>query len=309
MAEKTLKGMTRSQLLAAFEEAIANINIVEKKRDEIVKIRASLDEGGLLSKIRDAQSESATSYSEINEYHKKIFTGDETSEAIKSGVEKLVEDFNGYHEGMEELINEMHGYNEESEEGGVIEHAGYIDKMKKTFHEYEKNHDRLLKKIETELLSGATTVILAKNFNDEVAKYKKTRTKWEIAFVLCAVGILVLFSNFLWIDLPTGEESIYYFVHRMPFFGILVWLAVFIGNRRAENKKLEESYKHKEVMAKSFAGYKKSIRELGDDDKTLLTKLMKDLLDAIKKDSSNFLSSKGESHPVVDAVKQSNADE
>ena len=77
-----------------------------------------------------------------------------------------------------------------------------------------------------------------------------------------------------------------------------------MGNRRAENKKLEEAYKHKEVMAKSFTGYKKSIEELSDDDKTLLIELMKDLLDAIKKDSSSFLSSKGESHPVVDALKR-----
>ena len=86
---------------------------------------------------------------------------------------------------------------------------------------------------------------------------------------------------------------------------------IFLGNRRAENRKLEDAYTHKEVMARSFAGYKKSIEYLSEDDKTLLTKLMEDLLAAIKKDSSDFLSAKGEKHPtheMVDKLKPSKPD-
>ena len=113
MAEKTLKRMTKEPVrVATFEEAIANINIVKAKHDEIIQIRDSLDEGGLLSKTIDAHSEVTRMYSEINEYHKKIFPGDETLEAIKSEVEKLVKNFHrDYHEGMKKVRREMHGYN------------------------------------------------------------------------------------------------------------------------------------------------------------------------------------------------------
>jgi hypothetical protein len=71
-----------------------------------------------------------------------------------------------------------------------------------------------------------------------------------------------------------------------------VWLAMFIGNRRAENKKLEESYKHKEIMARTFVGYRESISEIDDKDNTLILKHMENLLDALKVNSSDFLNSK-----------------
>ena len=102
-----------------------------------------------------------------------------------------------------------------------------------------------------------------------------------------------------------GEQLLFSFLRQSPIFSFFIWLVIFMGNRRAENQKLEEAYKHKEAMAKSYTGYKNSIEELGDDDNELLKQHMKNLLDAIKEDPSKFLSSKGESHPAMDLAKQS----
>lgn len=81
-----------------------------------------------------------------------------------------------------------------------------------------------------------------------------------------------------------------------------IWLLIFIWNRRAEAKKLEEWYKHKEVMARSFIWYKKSIEdlewEIKDEDKELMKLHMKNLLDTINQDTSSFLNSKWEKSSI-----------
>lgn len=45
-------------------------------------------------------------------------------------------------------------------------------------------------------------------------------------------------------------------------------------------------------MASSYTGYRDAIEELEEDDRELLVNHMNNLLDAIKKDSSEFLNSK-----------------
>ena len=89
---------------------------------------------------------------------------------------------------------------------------------------------------------------------------------------------------------------------RSPFLVFGVWLAIFFGNRRAESKKLEESYKHKEVMARSFVGYKQTLESLGDEDKILLKQHMANLLKAMDENSASFLNSEGDKHPVFEVL-------
>ena len=177
--------------------------------------------------------------------------------------------------------------------------SGYIDKLKNSLDEYQKRYDDLYQEIETTLRSGATTVSLTKNFSDKVKEYKISRRIWERGlFCLFMVAVVGLYFSGIHIP-PYGKELVPYIFKTFSLAGILIWVAIFMGNRRAESRKLEESYKHKEVMARSFVGYKESIKELDDAEKSLLTKHMDNLLDAIKKDSSNFLSAKGEGHPLT----------
>jgi hypothetical protein len=88
----------------------------------------------------------------------------------------------------------------------------------------------------------------------------------------------------------------------LPFLIFAIWWLIFVLNRRAEAKKLEESYKHKEVMARAYVWYKESITELDNTDNQLLETHMSNLLEAMKVDSSDFLSSKWENHPFLDLI-------
>jgi hypothetical protein len=115
--------------------------------------------------------------------------------------------------------------------------------------------------------------------------------------------IIISITNFFTWKINTLTEIFYHILFNLPLFAFIIWLNIFIWNRRAEAKKLEESYKHKEVMARAYIWYKESISELTNNDNKLLEKHMENLLDAMSVDSSKFLSSKWENHPLYDLFK------
>lgn len=309
MADKTIKGMHKGDLLNLLNETLDQINEIRKVHGEIIEIEEFVANNASVRSMQNMQSESSTILEEIREFHRELLEGDEST---KSAVEKFhaeVEEKRGAWEKTEDELGEVEdkllGYTEENEAGEEIRHPGIHEKIVRKFKEYEEKHDDLYSKIETDLMAGATTVGLAKAFGDKASEYKKSRARWQFWLIATLVAPIIYFGFAFSAPELSVENLLMSFVKHIPVFTFFVWLVIFMGNRRAESKKLEESYKHKEVMAKSFTGYKKSISELNVEDGALLIKLMDNLLDAIQKDASNFLTSKGESHPLVDAAKQS----
>lgn len=309
MAEKTIKGMHKGDLVNLLGETIDRINKIHEVHEQILQIEQFVANNASVRAIQDMQSQSATLLGQIREFHRELLEGDEST---KSAVEKFhaeVEEKRDVWEKTEDELGEVEGkllgYTEENEAGEEIHHPGIHEKIVRKFKEYEKKHDDLYSKIEKELMAGATTVGLAKAFGDKASEYKKSRAQWQSWLIATLVAPIIYFGFAFSAPELSVENLLMSFVKHIPVFTFFVWLVIFMGNRRAESKKLEESYKHKEVMAKSFTGYKKSIGELDADNSRLLVKLMDNLLDAIQKDASNFLTSKGESHPLVDAANRS----
>ena len=183
------------------------------------------------------------------------------------------------------------------------ESSAFIGGLEKEFNKYNSRYQILFDKIES-LLPGATSAGLAKVFETKVEEYQKETRVWEVIsfFILSALVFYCIHSgqNYL----KTITETILHLVNNLPFVVFSIWLIVFTGNRRAESKKLGESYKHKEVMARSFVGYKKQIEELGDDnDKNLLVLHTSNLLEAININSGGFLNKDGEKSPVQEIIK------
>ncbi len=89
--------------------------------------------------------------------------------------------------------------------------------------------------------------------------------------------------------------------------GLITWFLLFLSNRRAESKKLEEIYKHKAVMVRAFLGYRKILAETPVDeqkdknqqqqDTSLLDGFIRNLLDALKQNPSDFIKSRAD-HPA-----------
>ena len=292
MTEKKFIDMSKPELLLTLQECGPEIDAIKDTYDRVMQVRGFLGDG-FLGEIGAARNDGLQKYKEIVEFHKTALARDAENKSMNAELEETIAQ-------IEETKKEMLG----SPEEGIA--SGYIDEIKKEFKEHQEFYAELYQKIEAELLSGATTVSLAKNFNDKVKEYKENRKIWEISTVVLfsVVGAMLLAFSVA-IPIPSNSEGIILYSFRtFPLLGVFGWLAVYMGNRRAENRKLEEAYKHKEVMARSFAGYKEFIKELDADDKSLLTKHMNNLLVAIEKDSSGFLSAKGERHPLTGFAKR-----
>ena len=315
MTEDTIRGMRKAELITLFEETAEKIREINQVHDKFLELKRILNEENVLEKIEGVKNKCIGTLSKIQEVEREICGDGENNESAKKRIDRVIEEGKKYIKNFEELKNEMSSHTKTNEQGEKIEHKGYIDTIKEelkeytiqidqTYREYEDRYDELYEKIETDLSSGATTVSLSREFKEKVEEYKSARKKWQAGLIITLV-LAICYSIFVYYS-PSGwesEELILSFMRHLPIFSFIVWLVMFAGNRRAENLKLEEAYKHKESLAKSFIGYKKSIEELGDDDESLLEELMKNLLDAIKKDSSIFLSSKGDNHPMVDMAK------
>ena len=172
----------------------------------------------------------------------------------------------------------------------------------------EKQYDSLREGVEKELAYVATTIGLAGVYNKKAESFANAhRTLQKTLFGLYAFGIFALSAGgvFAFFRLTADwsvQTLLSSFLPQIPVASLFVWLLIFVGNRRAETKKLEESYGHKAAMAQSYLGYDEFISNRQGKQSVLLQKLMEALLEAIAKDSSEFLRVKGENHPAKDLV-------
>ena len=72
---------------------------------------------------------------------------------------------------------------------------------------------------------------------------------------------------------------------------IHIWLAAFSSKQYRQNKRLEQEYAHKEVLAKSYQGYKRELESQGKTitDKEIIGALHKVLVATIAKNPSEIM--------------------
>lgn len=310
---RTIRGMKATDLRNLCTEIVDKIQVIENAHTRIAEIKKYAEETHTAIDALDTKAnldniiaESQSQLQEIQDFHGEVFAGDEEADeqSIKAQLDDLLKSLEKRNTKLYAMQMAMLGGVVEDEDGSDKEIPGYIKEIKEKFKGHEARYDEIYRRIEDELLSGATTIGLAKHFNAKMEEYSKARKKLEkILAILFVVGFLGLVTLAIFVPYPTDWQGwVSSLLRYTPIFSLFVWLMIWVGNRRAENHKLEESYKHKEVMAQSFTGYRKSIEEISGDDEELLKKLMHDLLDAIKQDSSVFLSVKGETHPAADVA-------
>ena len=271
--------------------------LIDTEGKESIKTKINNLETTITSLKNDAE----VKVSAILKYHKEIFEGDAVKDSIKETLENYLSE-------SEELFTDTQSKKEdfdlfyEKVFGKKDKTGETVGGLEKEITKYESRYETLFSKIES-LLPAATTAGLAKVFGDKVCEYKKSVSIWTwISFGL----LFALTAYYIIFPIKSGniDETLMGLLNRLPFIVFAVWLVVFTGNRRAENKKLEESYKHKEVMARSFVGYKEQIEELeeSDTDKTLLKNHMENLLKSMNDNSADFLDKKGDNSPLHDAI-------
>lgn len=322
MDEITINKMKRPELLALIKQTLTDVNTIrtalkeatEEKGKivdtayEILKTTEETGEEGHLEKILSATKETETKLQEIRDAYAQICEDgdDEGEESIRTELETLTEKFAEEQIKVESFKKDLWGHDVVDQEGKRTHVKGLMDNIN-DFHKAQKEkYDELYSKIEQELLSGATAVNLALVFESKVSEYKNRGNWWAGSFIFLILAMAVYYGaiTFSTEAAKSYEEVWLHILFRAPFLLFVIWLAKFIGNRRAENKKLEESYKHKAVMARAYTGYKEAIKDLDNEDNELLRTHMTNLLNTMNIDSSDFLETEGEKHPFYEVLSQ-----
>lgn len=151
--------------------------------------------------------------------------------------------------------------------------------------ELTKKAEKLKQTIE-ELLPGATSAGLASAFRERKESFRVPKILWGSVFVLSIIALLLVayFDPISFEKVTLNHESIFpYILVRLPFAIPIVWLAIYAGRRHSQALRLEEDYAHKEVLSKSFEGYKTQLIEIesGSDEKEATLNLIERTLAAL----------------------------
>ena len=112
-------------------------------------------------------------------------------------------------------------------------------------------------------LSGATTVALAKAYEDQQKKYILPNILWSLVF-LASMTVMIGFAidTFNHFNFDGATDAFIKIVSRSPIFLPLIWIGIFSSKQQSQNKRLQQEYAHKAAIAKSFEGYKEQIQQL-----------------------------------------------
>ena len=166
-----------------------------------------------------------------------------------------------------------------------------IDEKSEEFNKFiaeEKEKILKLEELANKLLEQSTNASLASAFQKSKGDFILPISAWTGVFI-CSIIFFILFAhdgineirNFLIEN--DYKKAVIALAGNLLIYIPLSWLAIFASRRRNENKKLQEEYRYKETIAKSYMGYKEQIEERDN----LENELIHNLLDMLKDNPNN----------------------
>lgn len=279
--------------------------------------------------INNTKNDILKQYKYINEKYKLICEDNEEKISLytqitntKIDIEKQLQDLSNKINSFNKFYDEAFG---ELEGEGNARNAGlrkelqdlkkqfqdYIETQKKAFESYEKEKKSKFAEIEKDikkLLGGATNGSLAHSYEISKKSYRWPIVIWNIltmGSILCIA--YTSYASFKDIKLNDYMSILSLVALRLPIYIPLVWLGIFSTRRRNEIKRLQEEYKHKETIAKTYYGYQEQMAKLSDSEKAkeLQERLMSNLVDMINQNPNTTLDKiKQENAPMIDLIEK-----
>jgi len=302
-----------------------NLNKVRKDLEIIHSYEKTLNsENGIKAKIEKAQNDIQSWFNEIKKFNDDFFVKQEGKDAsIKAEIEHIQNDmalaYKQFHDTMinftpkltdiDEFYVKIFGAMENNQRVGGLQQK--IKDRQKQLDEYDEEQKAKFKSLKDEiesLLKDATNASLASSYEKSKESYIKAIYGWNAIFILSMLSIVgVAVWGFVEVADKLSEPlAILGAISvRLPFYIPLAWLAIFSTQRRNESKRLQEEYKHKETLARSFLGYKKQIDEIqsdsSQDDIDLAKKLMENLVEMTNENPNKSLDKiKKENMPMIE---------
>jgi len=302
-----------------------SISEVNRFQSELTGEIESLKE--TISSLDSKKQDLETKLDEVSEFRSSIFEEDEEGNILSEEVEGFVDQFKEYKAEVEDLKKEIDEYRSElfgfeDDEGNEVTGLNHkieslktqlqtsIKESQKTIDNFitENNNkrDELFAKIEG-LLKGASTVALAKAFQEHKDSFVTSNRIWMGVFVFSIISMMVLsiwgfiYSEFEFTDMWK------YTLGNLPFLGGAIWLAIYASRQRSQNKRLQQEYAFKEDVAKIYYGLKEEVEELGETElgKKLNESVLKVLIDVVSLNPSESLESKShnDNGPILEGLK------
>ena len=306
--------------------AKSSISEVNTYKSELTEEINSLKE--IIAKLEAKEQNLQNRLDEITNFSSTIFEEeDEEGNTLSEQIEGFVEEFKEYKKEIIDLKQEISEYKSElfgteDEEGNEIPGLDHkIESLKTQLQTtikdsqsemnsfLEKNNqkrDELFNKIES-LLKGASTVALAKAFNEHKNSFNTSNYIWIALFVLSIASMMGLslwgFANANY----EFKDMWKYTLGNLPFLGGAIWLAIYSSKQRSQNKRLQQEYAFKEDVAKIYYGLKVEIEELGGTElgKKLNESVLKLIIDVVSLNPSVSLDSKShnDNGPILESIK------
>lgn len=282
------------------------------EKQAIDEFRKKLFEGPtpLSHKLTKIESEAELKQRQIVEFHEKsqeyyeyLLDSDDEGTSLKEDIDEIVQGVKETKDESDQVMMEIRAFHEfiegsEDEEEGESE-LGFRQELKELklrqenlISTWEKKFDKTHDRIET-LLSGATTVSLAKSYEDHKNTFEEPSKNWSRIFFLCITLMFLIGVNAVW-NQDDATELLTGLLLRIPLFVPVVWLAIYASKQQSQNKRLTQEYAYKESLARSYEGFKKQIDALGqhEERKDLQAKLISVILDVSSENPSETLDSK-----------------
>ncbi|OWK89913.1 hypothetical protein B5Z71_04750 [Campylobacter jejuni] len=295
--------------------------------------------GGLKQELQDLKENieefenEASDKLEIIQEKYNLICGEDNDESLynqientKNDTEKRLQDLSNKIDNFNKFYDETFGeFDKENNtrSGGLKkelqdlkqELQDYFKTQKEAFEKYEINQKNKFNDIEKDikkLLGGATNGSLAHSYEISKNQYKSSIFFWNCAVFVSIISIIGLSGELIFSQLSKINANDYMSILslaalRLPIYISLVWLGVFSTRRRNEIKRLQEEYKHKETVAKTYYGYQEQMEKLSDSGKAkeLQERLMSNLVDMVNQNPNITLDKiKQENAPMIDFVEK-----
>ena len=268
------------------------------------KLKEQIDANKVFfNEISQHKENASQKYAGIEEINKIAISASIEIEKTKEDISKIREELNQKLNAIEVKKEEfdkffIKTFGEEDEQGnysgGLKERlVQKEEKINKLLIEQQNEYKKLFNKIES-LLPAATSTGLATAYSNQKNSYKTPVRIWTSVFIfslvgLCATGLLSLEGFKLSFEILDLEKLI----TRTPILLPLIWLATFSSKQYRQNKRLEQEYIHKEVLTRTYQGYKKEFEsqvqaQMGTGKENLLN-LNKVLISTVAKNPSEIM--------------------
>jgi len=250
------------------------------------------------------------------ELHGFMITENNNGETIEDQLIAFKENAEKESKEILDLKNQISSYRDklygtEDENGNLIQGITHkIDDLQKQLaHNIEANEKKqkaLLEKIE-ELLQGASTVALAKAFEEHKKEFEKPNKFWQNTFIATLLLLMAFTVGAYFLSDKKMDEMWKITLGNFPFIGAGIWLAIFASKQRSQNNRLQQEYAYKEDVAKLYYGLKNEIEQLDNSElgQRLNESVIQILVDTVSYNPSKTLDNRSheDKGPILEALK------